>query len=146
MQASLSFIVAPDLIAGFACLEGKGGPRVKPARTNDGYRPKADAPHLILRHSRESGNPVMGQPTHALGPRFCGDDENRERPQTTPKPTSPLKRPFLHYRAVPARIRLFSTGGSGDRVEARRFRPCRAFSARRERPVARRDGLTFADL
>src|SRR3546814_12403116 len=27
------------------------------------------------RHSRESGNPVWDQPTHALGPRFRGDDE-----------------------------------------------------------------------
>jgi hypothetical protein len=38
-----------------------------------GKRPFPFVPSL--RHSRESGSPVWGQPTHALGSRFRGNDE-----------------------------------------------------------------------
>src|SRR3546814_20389490 len=46
------------------------------------------------RHSRESGNPVWDKPTHALGPRFRGDDEvdcGRRQLPDAPSPY-PLRR------------------------------------------------------
>src|SRR3546814_1240675 len=44
---------------------------------------------LLPRHSRESGNPVWGRPTHALGPRFRGDDDKMLRREGFVGPVEP---------------------------------------------------------
>src|SRR3546814_14212853 len=46
------------------------------AGTGDG-RLRSKAAANSLRHSRESGNPGMGEPTGALGARNCGDGTQR---------------------------------------------------------------------
>src|SRR3546814_5575306 len=44
---------------------------------------------LVSCHSRESGNPVWGRPTHALGPRFRGDDDKMLRREGFVGPVEP---------------------------------------------------------
>src|SRR3546814_21097574 len=49
----------------------------------------SDLIFLVSCHSRESGNPVWGRPTHALGPRFRGDDDKMLRREGFVGPVEP---------------------------------------------------------